>query len=84
VKITEPGILIVALALYASGIGWAMSRGSESLISGVLMGCGSIALGVWLGFTLAEHQRATDVDATATTEITIGRPGSGNDEEPSI
>jgi len=85
-KIIEPGILIVAVTLYISGLGWAMSRGPDSTIVGLLMGCGSIAIGVWLGLTIAERQRATAADAAAVTEITIGRPGShnGDDDDPSI
>jgi len=48
-RIPEPGILSTAVSLYLAAFGAAFIRGPDSFLCGVLAGCGSIAIGVWLG-----------------------------------
>ena len=53
--VPEPGILLTAIALYTSAIGWALIWGPDSFVVGVLSGCGSISLGIWLGVIVVRH-----------------------------
>jgi hypothetical protein len=50
---SQPGILSAAIALYASAILWAMARGPNTFLAGLLSGVASIALGVWIGLALS-------------------------------
>ena len=55
-KIAEPKILSVAVGLYLGAVVWAVIQGPGSFLSGMLSGCGSIAMGVWMGLVIS-HQR---------------------------
>lgn len=48
-----PGILIVSVLLYVAAITYALTQGPGTFLAGLLGGCGSIAMGVWLGVLVA-------------------------------
>lgn len=48
-----PGILIASVLLYLAAIGYALVQGPGTFLAGLLGGCGSIAMGVWLGVMVA-------------------------------
>jgi hypothetical protein len=50
-----PGILVTSVSLYAGAIGWGLFQGADTFLSGILSGCGSIAMGVWLGVVVASR-----------------------------
>lgn len=52
----EPDILLAAVLLYLSAIAFAIIRGADSFIVGLLSGCASITMGVWVGLIIS-HQR---------------------------
>ena len=50
-----PIILIISLTLYLSAIMLGAFRGPDTFIVGLLAGCASIAMGVWVGVELNER-----------------------------
>lgn len=49
-----PIILIISLTLYLSAIIMGAFRGPDTFIVGLLAGCASISMGVWVGVELNE------------------------------
>jgi hypothetical protein len=48
-----PIIFVVSVFLYVSAIWLAIIRGPDTFLPGLLAGCGSISMGVWMGFVVA-------------------------------
>jgi len=47
-----PILLLISILLYVGAIVWGILRGEDTFLTGLLAGCGSIAMGVWIGMEL--------------------------------
>lgn len=56
-KVPEPIILTVGVGLYLAAVLWAVAAGPGTFMTGLLAGCGSITMGVWLGFIVVQRRR---------------------------
>ena len=69
INVPEPGILSTAVTLYVAAVVWTVVWGVDTFIAGILTGCGSIMIGVWLGFIVAhEHHPNVLKDESDTYE----------------
>jgi hypothetical protein len=55
-RVPEVGFLIVSVCLYLGAFAWSFDRGPNSFLAGIMTGCGSIAMGVWIGLVITHHR----------------------------